>query len=277
MFYERLQSACGVRKKALTSLLRKLGCSPGMTAGWKTGSFPRADIVVKLADELSVSSDYLLGRTENMDEILDNMYSLDSVEKQLIDGYRSALEPVKEMVYKMDMAAFYGTYGGIIPRVPGAEKILRSYPKLEQLGVRKGMGGRVMKPVAGKVAAGPPIAAVLDGERRVSVSVKYTGEQYFIAQVEGDSMLGIVNDGDFCVFNKLGHYDDGRVVLVQVDGRAGEPDATLKRVYRRPGRKVELRSENPKYRPMIYPADEVVFMGELVEVLPPEGCDPSRR
>ncbi len=84
-------------------------------------------------------------------------------------------------------------------------------------------------------------------------------------------MTGMVNDGDYCVFNKRGVYDNGRVVLVQVDGPTDQPDATIKRIHRRPGGRVELRSENPKYPPMLYPAAEVLVMGELVAVLPQGG------
>ena len=119
----------------------------------------------------------------------------------------------------------------------------------------------------GKVAAGPPITTVPADDQHVMVPIKYTGEQYFIVQAEGDSMLGIVNDGDFCVINKNGRCDDGCIVLVQVDGPTDQPDATLKRIFRRADNRVELRSENRKYHPMIYPAEEVLVMGELVEVL----------
>jgi SOS-response transcriptional repressor LexA len=122
--------------------------------------------------------------------------------------------------------------------------------------------------VEGRAAAGPPITTVPEDERRILVPVKFTGEQYFIVQAEGDSMLGVVGDGDYCVFNKHGVYDNGHIVLVQVDGPTDQPDATIKYVYRRPGNKVELRSANPKYLPMLYPAEEVVLMGELVAVLP---------
>jgi repressor LexA len=122
--------------------------------------------------------------------------------------------------------------------------------------------------VEGRAAAGPPITAVPEDERRILVPVKYTGEQFFIVQAEGDSMTGVIGDGDYGVFNKRGSFDNGRIALVQVDGPTDQPDATIKRVYRRPGGKVELRSENPKYPPMFYPAEEVVLMGELVAVLP---------
>jgi SOS-response transcriptional repressor LexA len=145
---------------------------------------------------------------------------------------------------------------------------IRPFPPAKPQPDRPARTARAWKGVEGRAAAGPPITAVPEDERRILVPVKYTGEQYFIVQAEGDSMLGIVNDGDYCVFNKRGVFDNGHIALVQVDGPTDQPDATIKRVYRRPGNKVELRSENPKYLPMLYPAEEVVLMGELVAVLP---------
>ncbi len=44
-------------------------------------------------------------------------------------------------------------------------------------------------------------------------------------------MRGIVEDGDYCVFNKYGSFDNGRIALVQVDSPTDQPDATIKRVY----------------------------------------------
>ncbi len=84
-------------------------------------------------------------------------------------------------------------------------------------------------------------------------------------------MTAVVGTATTAVFNKYGAFDSGRVALVQVDGPTDQPDATIKYVYRRPGGKVELRSKNPKYPPMLYPAEEVVLMGELVAVLPQGG------
>ena len=129
----------------------------------------------------------------------------------------------------------------------------------------------------GRAAAGPPITAVPGEDREILVPVKYMGERYFIVQAEGDSMTPQVKDGDFCVFDRQKIFEEGRVVLVQVDGQTDEPDATIKRVYRRPENKVELRSNNPRVLPMFYPADEVVIMGELVAVLPLKAAAPMER
>lgn len=282
MFYDRLLVACDLRKKAHTTLLRKLGCSPGMTSGWKMGSFPRSDIVVKLADELSVSTDYLLERVDFPDMYSTESRSLDDRERELIDGIRAEQEPAKNLVFKMAFAALSldsSSQRTAFSSPDGQEsahndRAIRPYPKQRQATGKRRMPD-AWKAVEGKVAAGPPIETVAAEDQRIMVPVKYTGEQYFIVQAAGDSMLGLVNNGDFCVLDKYGHYDDGRVVFVQVDGPTDQLEAALKRIYRRPGDKVELRSENPKCLPMIYPADEVRVMGGLVAVLRRDLLEPS--
>ena len=123
------------------------------------------------------------------------------------------------------------------------------------------------KHVEGKAAAGPPINSIPDTESLISVPAKYLSERYFIVQAQGDSMIDDqINDGDYCVFQKDAFFDEGRIMLVQVDGSSDAPDVTIKRVHRR-GDKIELRSANVKYPPMIYAAEYVQLMGVLVDVI----------
>ena len=284
MFYDRLKNACEMRGIAISAAVKSVATSSGMVDGWKKGSWPRGDMVLKLAKELRVSTDYLLGRVDSP-FVAQGDVGLDERERRLIDGIRSADTKTRNIVFNISMAALSGDGSGgnsasIAPSFSSAnerisahdDRATRPYSKQLQAASKR-TGERVWKGVAGKTAAGPPITTVPADDQRVMVPVKYTGEQYFLVQVEGDSMLGIVNDGDFCVLDKRGHFDDGRVVFVQVDGPTDQPEATLKRIYRRPVGKVELRSENRNYPPMIYPADDVQIMGELVAVLRPD-CPP---
>lgn len=274
MFYERLKNACEMRGISITAAVKSACSSSGMVDNWKKGGWPRGDLVLKLAQELRVSTDYLLGRVDSpFAERGDSV--LDERELRLIDGIRSVDDRTRNIVFNISMAALSGATPSLVSNfsLGNGQKSALVDGKVRMLpksGILAKTRSGVFKGVEGKVAAGPPITTVRDGEHHIMVPVKYTGEQYFIVQVEGDSMLGIVNDGEFCVLNKRGVYDDGHIVLVQVDGPTDQPDATLKRIYRRPRGKVELCSQNPKYKPMIYPADEVVIMGELVAVLRPD-------
>ena len=275
MFYARLVELC---KEAGTSVAAVaedvLHVSSGAPTFWKKGASPKASIVAIAARHFGVSADYLLGLTSEK-RTLNSARSLDEDESRLVDALRAAPDSIRQAVLGMASSALESQTpapmdslkaGGLSSADSASRRSsIRPFPPAK---IQPQKSSRAWKSVEGRAAAGPPITAVPEDERRILVPVKFTGEQYFIVQAEGDSMLGIVNDGDYCVFNKHGTFDNGRIALVQVDGPTDQPDATIKRVYRRPGDKVELRSENPKYLPMFYPAEEVVLMGELVAVLP---------
>jgi SOS-response transcriptional repressor LexA len=256
-----------------------------MVDNWKKGGWPRGDLLLKLSEELRVSADYLLGRVDFPDMHSRESRVLDDRERDLIDSLRMAQEPTRNLVFKISKtalssdtlvdstasmpAAFLHPNGQVLAH---SSRATRPYPKQVQAASKR-TGARVWNGVEGKTAAGPPITTGAADDQRGMVPVKYTGAQYFIVQGEGDSMAGLVEDGAFVVLDRLGHFDDGRIVLVQADGPTDQPEATLKRIFRRPGDRVELRSENPKYPPMFYPAEEVLVMGELVTVLRPDCTD----
>ena len=273
MFYTRLEQLCRENNTSVAEVAETvLHVSSGTPTGWKKGASPRASLVAIAARHFNVSADYLLGlTTEKRAET--GARSLDGNEARLVDALRTAPEAARRAAMEMALSALAEPAPHAVERpvrpLPEAAPALTNVRPFPARPTRKNLGkDRAWKGVEGRAAAGPPITAVPEDERRILVPVKYTGEQYFIVQADGDSMTGVVNDGDYCVFNKRGSFDNGRVALVQVDGPTDQPDATVKRVYRRPGGKVELRSENPKYPPMLYPAEEVLLMGELVAVLP---------
>lgn len=65
MFFERLQSLCNRDNTDVSGVLKALGLSTSKGTAWKGGSFPRADVLLKLANYFNVSTDYLLGLTDD--------------------------------------------------------------------------------------------------------------------------------------------------------------------------------------------------------------------
>ncbi len=65
MFYERLNSLCKSRNTTITGLLKKLGLNTGLTGYWKRNKIPSGEVLIKIANELNVSIDYLVCRTDN--------------------------------------------------------------------------------------------------------------------------------------------------------------------------------------------------------------------
>jgi transcriptional regulator with XRE-family HTH domain len=64
MFYERVQELCQKRGKKLTPLLLELGMSSSATGRWQEGKLPNGESLIKLAEILEVSTDYLLGLSD---------------------------------------------------------------------------------------------------------------------------------------------------------------------------------------------------------------------
>ncbi len=65
MFYARLTSLCAERGVKITNVVTELKMGSGNLSNWKAGRMPRGESLSKLADYFQVSTDYLLGRTDD--------------------------------------------------------------------------------------------------------------------------------------------------------------------------------------------------------------------
>ena len=115
--------------------------------------------------------------------------------------------------------------------------------------------------VIGSTACGSPIHKEVE-EETVLAPADIDADRVF--RCIGDSMVGAhIFDGDI-VFVKTGEYvEDGRIGVVRVDD-----EYTLKRIYRGPDY-LELRSENPKYPPIIIRGEQenAEIVGKAVQFL----------
>lgn len=64
MFFNQLEKRCKQCQIKLTPLVLSIGISKGNISKWRNGTIPTGDILIKLADALDCSVDYLLGRTD---------------------------------------------------------------------------------------------------------------------------------------------------------------------------------------------------------------------
>lgn len=66
MFWERFYNLCVACGTKPNPVAKTIGISSGVVSKWKnTGSLPNGETLIKLADYLDCSVDYLLGRTDN--------------------------------------------------------------------------------------------------------------------------------------------------------------------------------------------------------------------
>lgn len=74
MFYERLKFICDKKNLTPTKVVKELGLSTSKVTAWKNGSNPKADIILKIADYLDCSVDYLLGREPRQQVTVKNVH-----------------------------------------------------------------------------------------------------------------------------------------------------------------------------------------------------------
>jgi repressor LexA len=119
---------------------------------------------------------------------------------------------------------------------------------------------RTSLPLAGQIAAGSPVLAVEDMDRK-DFATLFRDDDNFCLKVKGESMIGEqIADGDFAIIRRQKTARDGDIVAALVDG--GE--ATLKRFYKERNR-FRLEPANPRMKP-IYSTD-VEIVGVLVGVI----------
>jgi repressor LexA len=122
--------------------------------------------------------------------------------------------------------------------------------------------------LAGRIAAGQPIEAVVD-EEMIAVPrfmLKTTKpEKFYALRVQGDSMIDEhICDGDIALIEDRAEAHNGEIVVALVD----ETHVTLKRLYRH-GAEVELRAANPEVESIRVPARQVRIQGIFRALLRP--------
>ncbi len=125
-------------------------------------------------------------------------------------------------------------------------------------------GGTVELRLAGRVAAGKPIEAILDYETvKVPEEMLSRGEN-FALRVKGDSMIGDgICDGDVIIVRRSDNAENGQTVVALVD----DHEATVKRFRRNGDGTVTLSPTNPAYDEMVCEESRIAIQGIVVGLL----------
>jgi len=121
--------------------------------------------------------------------------------------------------------------------IPGSSRGIRLIESEEDMGL----------PVIGKVAAGQPILAIENIDKRVPVQGDFFAPPAdYLLRVEGESMREIgIMDGDLLAVCKAQTARTGEVIVARVDD-----EVTVKRFERKSAREVILHAENADYSPI---------------------------
>ena len=72
MFYHKLKQELEKRGLKLSPFLKELGFSTSNATKWKNGNLPDSEILIRICEALSISSDYLLGLSEEKSQHQNN-------------------------------------------------------------------------------------------------------------------------------------------------------------------------------------------------------------
>lgn len=87
MFLERFNQLCKETNTSRYKLSKLIGISNSTMYGWDKGQQPSADTVVKIADYFEISTDYLLGRSNDLG-IINTNANLTPDEEEVLLLYR---------------------------------------------------------------------------------------------------------------------------------------------------------------------------------------------
>jgi len=118
-------------------------------------------------------------------------------------------------------------------------------------------------PVVGSIAAGLPLYAQQEWDGSVVVDAAiYRGSNLFALRVKGDSMKGAaILEGDLAICEPRQYAENGEIIVALIN----QEEATVKRFFLRK-KHIELRPENPVYKPMTYPFNEVLVQGKVIGI-----------
>lgn len=118
-------------------------------------------------------------------------------------------------------------------------------------------------PIIGSVAAGVPIEAIENIEKRVPVPKNlFRDKPTYLLRVKGDSMTdaGIL-DGDLIAVQKTAKAREGQIVVARIDD-----EVTVKRLTIKKSGPV-LMPENSAYKPIMLAPEELVIEGVFVGLI----------
>ena len=182
---------------------------------------------------------------------------------EILDFIRSSLESLGAPPTRAEIASAFGFAShnaaeehlkalarkGIIVLEPGSA---RGISLVEQLGL----------PLIGSVAAGSPILAVENVQRRYTVDASlFRPRADFLLRVRGLSMINAgILDGDLLAVHRSSEARNGQIVVARLDD-----EVTVKR-FRQHANMIELIAENPDFKPIVVNTDAQTLAIEGIAV-----------
>lgn len=104
MFWNIFYSECKRNGTSPNAVCKAIGLSNAAATGWKNGTLPKADILVKIADHLNCTVDFLLGRESHIHTQTESEWDI-ILEQMSDDSLLMFREYAKFLLWRQDQAA----------------------------------------------------------------------------------------------------------------------------------------------------------------------------
>lgn len=223
MFYDRLKTACKNAHTTITATLKAIGIGTANGTYWKNGSAPSSDVVVKLAEFLGVSTDYLLLGKENTEidmapdtaELISAYNSVDIVAKAMIKERALTLAELAAERAAKERAAEQPKKAVQITAPAADEQLEPEDDEPEQ----KASDTCVIPYYDYPASAGTGL--FLDETIAEDLKIKATPEAFaadFAIPISGDSMETDFSSGDIVLVRSCPNIPEGQIGIFVLDG-----------------------------------------------------------
>jgi SOS-response transcriptional repressor LexA len=192
---------------------------------------PDFNTLARLASFYSVSSDYLLGLTDNPKANV----------KEAMATYPDHSD-AKTIITEIENPVVFNAINRQTPD-PALSLLTQA---------RKSYGE---SPILGSVSAGVPLAQQQDILGYWPLPPGLTFPEYFWLRVNGDSMEPLIPDGSYVLIRQAVECQNGAICCLNI-----ENETTIKRIFRYDGR-IELVPENPRHQRSVFHAGTITISG----------------
>ena len=193
MFYDYLKQACKDNNISVTATLKKIGIGTANGTYWKNGSVPASDIVVKLAEFLDVTTDYLLLGKEKSSPT----EQLTADEQKLLTYYKDLTKREKRIILET----------------------AETFSELHKTALKEPKNTIFIEYYSLPVSAGTGV--YLDDCDRDMLEVEETPltvQANFALRIAGNSMEPVYHDGDMVLIESQPTVDIGETGIFIVNG-----------------------------------------------------------
>lgn len=241
-FCDRLEELLETRHISKTELAQKMGIKKQTLNGYLNKTrIPKAEVLIELSKILNVSIDFLL---TGSDRSTQNVYRPTNEESTILTMYRK-LSPESQTKVKgyLEISCFDCNFPS---HLADSATMYSFSPKGTHI------------PILGHVAAGAPIEAI---ENELAIIETNLPNVQYALYASGDSMEPTIHDGDIIYIHTTPEIENGEIGVFKID------DEVTCKIYHKYSDRIELRSINPEYSPLIYFKDSLNSFQTLGKVV----------